>query len=446
MRTNKTILIVFSLLSLNACSSVSDMFVSADDTPPLEGERISILELQKTLTPDATSKENENIFLPQLWVNESWPQAGGLPDHVMQNLSFSREAPQKIWSTNIGKGSRDDLPLNAAPIIADNRVVTLDAKATLRGFNAETGKGLWKKDVGSKQEREEVITGGVAYGNAMLFVTNGHDEILAISPEDGTILWRKVLPAPSRAAPTILLGRVYVSTIDSRLIALNASDGASLWEYRGVGETAGLFGAASPTVDQNIVIVGFSSGELTALRVENGSVAWSDNLSDVNTLGGGLESLSDITAMPLMAQGLVIAMSYNGKMVAIDKRTGSRVWQREIGGTQTPWVAGNMLFALSSENQLIGISLLDGAVFWITELARYKDEKHKKDLIRWSAPLMAGDRLILSGSHGKMIEIDPRNGDVLRETKTKENVQLPMAVSNDTLYVLSEKGKLIAYK
>ncbi len=446
MKINKTPLIVFALLSLNACSTVSDMFVSADEKPALEGERISVLELQKTLKVDAPLKENESIAIPQAWQNPAWPQAGGLPNHSMQNLSFSADVPKEVWSAKAGRGSKDSLPLNAQPVVAEGMVFTLDTKATLRAFNADNGKEIWSKDVSSREEKEDVITGGVAYAHSTLFVTNGYDEVLAISPRDGNILWRKSLPAPSRAAPSILSGRIYISTIDSRLIALNAKDGSGLWEYRGVGETTGLLGAASPAVNQNTVIGVFSSGEVTAFRVENGSVAWSDNLSSMNSFSGGLQSISDITAMPVMSQGLVITMSYGGKIAAIDERTGNRVWQRDIGGTKTPWATANALYVLSTDNQLIGINIINGSIFWITELAQFEDEKRKKGSVQWSTPIMAGERLILAGSHGYMIEVNPHNGEMIRKTRTKTKIRLAPAIANNMLYMLAENGRLVAYR
>lgn len=449
MKINKTHLFVFSLLSLNACSSIpvmSDMFISENETPPLKGERISVLELQKTLKVDTPANKDEKPFLPKSWQNPAWPQAGGFPNHSMQNLAFSDNTPKKLWSIKAGRASRGDLPLNSPPIIADNRVFTLDTKTKLYAFDANSGAKIWSRDVGSLKEKEDVITGGVAYAHKTLFVTNGYDEALALSPEDGEILWRKTLPSPSRAAPTIIADKVYISTTDSRLIALNAADGSGLWEYRGVGETAGLLGAASPAASKNIVIGVFSSGEITALRTENGSVAWSDNLSSVNNSGGGLESISDITAMPVMHQGIVIAMSYSGKIAAIDERSGIRIWQREIGGTRTPLVAGSALFVLSSENQLIGMNLSNGSIFWIKELERFENEKHMKNPLQWSSPVMAENRLILVSSNGILLEINPDNGDIINKTKIKDKVRLAPALANNTLYMLSENGKLSAYR
>ncbi|MFP4098699.1 MAG: PQQ-binding-like beta-propeller repeat protein [Alphaproteobacteria bacterium] len=445
MKNKETALIILSLLSLTACSSVSNIFSPVDKTSKLEGERISVLELQKDLSVD-TQLRGESIILPQAWNNQSWPQAGGFPTHAMQNLSFSKEPPQKLWSTEIGQGSSTGLPLNAPPIVAEGKIFTLDARARLSAFNAETGKELWSIDISSKKEKEHVITGGISHAHNTLFVTNGHGEAMALSPLDGSLIWRKNLPASSRAAPSILSGKVYISTIDSRLIALNAKDGAGLWEYHGTGETAGLFGAASPAVNHDVVIAAFSSGEITALRVENGAVIWSENLSAVNTTGSGLTSLSDIKAMPVITQGLVIAMSYGGKIAAIDERTGARIWQREISGTRTPWVAGKMMFVLSSENQLIGMNTQSGAIFWIEQLAQFEDEKRKKHPVKWSDPILAEGRIILAGSHGQMIEVNPNNGKIIHAAQTKQNIRLSPALANQTLYLLSEDGRLTAYR
>ncbi len=380
MVKNKPILFVLCLMSLTGCSKVTGIFDSKEEERILEGDRISVLQLQKSLTADTPLQVGEQFAFPTAWQNKAWPQAGGYPNHSMQNLSLSGDGLQRIWSTNIGRGSTDELPLTAQPVVADDRIFTLDTKNKVSALDASTGKKLWSVNVKSKDEDDPVIGGGLAFAHQVLFVTNGYDEVLALSPESGETLWRKTLPSPSRAAPTILSGRVYISTIDSRLVALDEKDGSSLWEYRGIGESAGLFGAASPAANKDIVVPVFSSGEVTALRVENGSVAWSDNLSNVRRFGGGLESMSDITAMPILDQGVVVAMSFGGKLVAIDERTGTRIWQRDIGGSQTPWIVGNNLFVLSSDNQLIGLSYLMVQFFGLRNFHVLKMRKIKKIL------------------------------------------------------------------
>ncbi len=446
MIKNKTLLLVMCSVSLAGCSSVSNLFSKDEPEHRLEGERISVLELQKSLTPERTLEEGTEFSLPQQWDNTSWPQAGGYPNHSMHNLSLSENKLERAWKSDIGQGSTGDLPLNAQPIVAEGKVFALDTDLRLSAFDAQNGKNLWRVKVEHEDEDEKVIGGGIAYAHGTLYVTNGYDEVLAISPSNGDIQWRKRLPTPSRAAPTVLDGRLFVTTIDSRLVALSAKDGTGLWEYNGIGETAGLLGAASPGANADIVVPVFSSGEVTALRVENGSVAWSDNLASVRKYGGGLESLSDIRAMPIVDRGIIIAVSFSGKLAAIDERTGTRIWQKEISSLQTPWVAGNLLFVLSSDNQLVALSMVDGSIFWIKQLPQFEDEKDKEDPIHWSGPVMAGDRLIVVSSDGKLLEISAHNGDIEQTIKTGANIQITPVVANNTLYMLSDSGVLFAYR
>jgi len=446
MINKKTILIVSSCATLTACSTATNLFGGAKQSPTLEGERISVLELEKKLSPDNIIKANQQFDLPQAWNNNAWPQAGGYPNHSMQNLSFTSDEPKRVWSASIGRGSTDEIPLTAQPVLNGNIIYTLDTKSRLSAFDTEKGKKIWSVNVKHEDEDEFVISGGISYAHNTLYVTNGYDELLAVSPDNGDITWRTRLPAPSRAAPTIIGGRVFVSTIDSRLIALSANDGTSLWEYTGIGQTTGLLGAASPAANNNIVVGVFSSGEITALRVENGSVAWSDNLTNIRRFGGGLDSLSDIKAMPIIDSGMVISISFGGKIAAIEERSGTRIWDRDISGLQTPWIVGNLLFVLSSNNELITMNARNGSIFWIEQLPKFEDEEDKEDPIQWSGPILAGGRLILTGSHGYILEINTHNGEILRKTRTKQKTRITPIIANDTLYVLSENGTLTAYR
>ena len=427
------------LMALTACG------IGEKDRAPLKGERISVMDLQQSLEPDDAQPAPENAFNnPQAWHNEFWPQAGGYPNHSMQHLALNEGDLKLAWSADIGPGSTKKLPLNAQPVVVDGRVFTLDTKSMISAFNIKDGKRIWRESVASPGESDSVIGGGMAFSNAVLYVTNGYNEVLALNPENGKIFWRKDLPAPSRAAPTIMDNRLYVSTLDSRVLALNPQNGDVLWEYIGIGETAGLVGAASPAANYDIVVPVFSSGEVTALRVENGSVAWSDNLSNLRA-AGGLASLSDIKALPIIDKGLVIAISFSGRIVAIDERSGNRVWQREFGGDQTPWVTGNYVFVLSENNELVALSRDTGVIHWVTQLDKYaRDDDDEK--LRWSGPVMAGGRLLLASTDERLIEVTPETGEIKAQKRIGTDVVIPPVVADKTLYILGENGTLQAFR
>lgn len=436
------ILTIGACLLLTACSG-GDLF--SQDDPALEGERISVLELQKSLEPDNAALNADSIQIPNAWKNDFWPQTGGYPNHAMQHLALGESPLKERWSASIGEGSSDELPLTATPVVVDGRVFTLDTEARLSAFDAQSGERLWRKNVSDVSEDEHVIGGGIAFANAVLYVTTGYDEALAVDPQTGDILWRRDLPAAVRAAPTVIDERIFIMTLDGRLLALNALDGSTLWEYIGLSESAGLIGAASPAANRDIVVPAFSSGELTALRVINGSVAWSDNLSNVRRMGG-LESISDIRALPVIDRGLVIAISFSGRLTAIDERTGTRVWQREIGGAQTPWVAGDQIYLISTDNELVALNRDNGAILWVSALPKYEDPDDIDDKIIWSGPALAGGRLLVTGSHGRIIEVDPQNGSALQELNLQTRISLPPVIAGETLYILDDRGQLTAWQ
>lgn len=432
----KNIALIALALSVAGCS-----VFDKKEAPPLEGERISVLELEQALEPDDAVLEAQGLITPAPWKNSFWPQAGGYPNHSMQNLDLGEGELKKAWSTDIGKGSTDEIPLTAQPVLVDGEIFTLDTKSKLSAFDIKTGKKVWDKNIGNKEEDDNVISGGIAYASGVLYVTNGYNEVVAVHPANGDVFWRTKLPAPSRAAPTILGGRLYVTTLDNRLLAMNAKDGSVLWEHIGFSETASLIGAASPAANYDVVIPAFSSGEITALRVENGSVAWSDNLSNLKKLGG-LAGLSDIRALPVIDKGLVFAISYSGRMVAIDERTGQRVWQREIGSGNTPWIAGNHIFVLTSDNELVALGRNTGSIRWVTQI----ESDGRSDNFFLAGPIMAGGRLILAGTSGIVIEADPNDGSIIRKWDAGDTIAIPPIVAGGVMYILDEDGTLSAYK
>lgn len=413
-----------------------------DDAPPLPGARMAALPVDLTALDSQTLG---TFALPDPWVNEAWPQAGGFPGHAMQNVALPTGSLNQQWAVDIGQGTMRDAPLTSAPVIEGGRVFALDSAGDLSVLDATTGRLHWRHYIGSRDEDDYASGGGVAVDGDTVYVTNGYAEAVALSTEDGKEYWRTRLSAPARAAPSVLDGRVMVMTIDGQIHALEAITGKVLWSYRGLAEGTGVLGAAAPAMNRDLVIVPFSSGEIVALRVENGAVAWSDQLAQMMRFGG-IGSLSDIRALPVLDGGLVFAMSYGGRLVAIDERTGARVWQRDIGGTDTPWVVGDNLFVLSKDAQLLALDRQTGAMRWRLDLPRYHDPVSKDEPILWSGPIVAGGRIMVWQADGVVYNINPSTGQVMGDWKLDQSPVVPMAIADETLYVLGRDGTVAAWK
>jgi outer membrane protein assembly factor BamB len=363
----------------------------------------------------------------------------------MIHLALSQGTLKKQWSSSIGAGATGTTPLSAQPVLAEGSIFTLDTKARVKAFNAANGDTLWTAKTKPEKEDDTVIGGGLAYAGGRLFITNGFNEVLALNPKNGQEIWRTKISNAARSAPSAMPDRVYVVTIDNETIALDASNGAPLWTHQGLSETTGLLGAASPAANNDIVLPAYSSGEIYALQSETGAPLWSDTIAPLARAGTGA-SFSDIRGLPVIDRGTVIAISYGGRIAAIEERTGARKWDAPIAGAQTPFVSGNRVYLVSAESSVYALDLENGTTLWKTQLPRYENEKKLKDPIVWYGPLLAGNRLILTSSNGWARDIDPKTGAITKEWETGQDVIAAPIVANETLFLLSQGGTLTAWK
>lgn len=434
---------------LTTCVAVSLLLAGCSDwlgepeEPPLPGERIPILSLERGVRADPQIADLD-VRLPPPWENKEWPQSGGWPSHAMHHLAAGG-ALDTLWETDIGQGSDSEQRLLAQPVVADGIVYSMDAGATVRAFEIATGDQVWSRDLEPDDDDEGILGGGLAFSDGRLFVTTGFAHVLALNAKSGETVWRKSVAGPMRAAPTIYAGRVYVVTIANELFALAADDGRSLWNHVGIVEAAGLLGGAAPAADDGIVIVPYSSGEIVALRAENGRVVWSDSLTALRRTDP-ISSLAHIRGMPVIDRGRVFVVSHSGRMAAIDLRTGNRIWERNIGGTNAPWVAGNFIYVVTRDSELVCLSWRDGRVRWVQPLQRFEDEEDQTDPILWAGPVLAGDRLIVASSHEEVWSLSPYSGKLLGRIELSSPVLMAPAIANETLFLLTDDADLIALK
>lgn len=414
-----------------------------EEKKPLPGERIPVILQDADVTPDPRIADLR-VMLPPPQANADWPQAGGYPDHAMHHLAVSGNL-QRAWAVDAGAGSSANRRLLTPPVVAEGRVYTMDIDFDVSAFDAQTGGRIWSHSLNVPDDDDEAFGGGLAVAYGRLYVATGYGALFALDAREGKVLWQKPLPGPVRGAPTVSDDRIFVVTIDNQLSVLNATSGEKLWSHSGLSESAGLLGAGSPAVTAGTVVVPYSSGELFALRMENGRPFWSDNLISVRGLDA-MSSLADIRGNPVIDRGLVYAVSHSGRFVAIDQRTGARAWERSISGVETPWVAGNFIYLVGTSGELYCITRRDGRIRWVQPLPRWSDPEDKEGRIKWSGPVLAGDRLIVPGSHGEALSVSPYTGELLGSIELPEGVNLAPVVAGGTVYFLTDDGQLIAYR
>lgn len=437
-------------VSLSGCDMVDSIF--GKSKVPLPGERIAVFSERGELEPDK-DMANVPVVLPTPVVNSSWPQSGGFANYAMYNLAVG-DSPQIIWTADVGAGTTspgwisftESRILTTPPVVADGKVFAKDAQSTVSAFNADTGQLIWRVTLKPEKARDsDEFGGGLAYYGGRLFVTTGFAAVFSLDPNDGKEIWMSTTSAPVRGAPLVFGDRVFAIGIDNKLQALAAVDGSDLWQYSGLQESAGFVGGNSPAGSNDYVVAPFSSGELVGLRIDNGRPIWNESMVGARGEVRAFGNLTDIRGRPVIDRGMVLAMGTAGQLSAVELNSGQRVWERGIGGYQTPWVAGRFVFVTTNSADIAAVSRDNGKVKWVTPLTQYEDDKRRKPVL-WSGPVLAGDRLLVAGTLGDLLAISPYSGEILGKLEVRDPVRLAPVIANRTIYVLTDRGRLIALR
>jgi outer membrane protein assembly factor BamB len=378
------------------------------------------------------------VLLPKAVINQDWPQVGGHPSHVMPPLVLNHTL-SLLWSNNTIAGSNSERRLLSGPVSDGQHLYALSADGEVMALSHVNGEVAWRADIVPEGESRNLLGGGVAYAKGSVFVTTPFNQVFCLEASNGKIKWQQSVNSPVRTSPTVREDRVFVVTINNELQVFDAISGQSLWHHNGLVESAGLLGGAAPAVGEGVVVVPYSSGEIYALRVDNGYQLWADNLFSTRHLDA-VSTMAQIKARPIINQGIVYVVSHGGRMAAIDLRSGRRLWDLDIAAIRTPAVVGDFIFVITLQNELICLHRETGAVRWVRALPKGRGD------ISWAGPLVTGDALLIVGSDGRIVQLQAADGKVISQISTDNAIKISPMVAGKTLFILHDNGQLSAYQ
>lgn len=418
------------------------------DKGPLDvtGERISVIRENKNIKPDYSTRQIQ-VKLPRAKINYSWEQNGLTSSHRGEHLRSGGNLDE-IWNITFGEGSSKRNVLISTPVADSNNVYTVDAEGVVRAFDLAKGKEVWEKKLkptNKKAKNNSMSGAGIAMKSDKLFVTTGFGQVFALNKNDGSVVWNHDIKSPIRIAPSVDDELVIVQSLDNGIFALNVNTGNELWKDKLEEEATTMIGGGSPAYNasKDLVLAGFSNGQIQAYKASTGTPLWSEWVVPASST----ESLADITAIkanPIIDNDTAYVVGYNGPMVAIDIRTGARIWQREISSSSQPWLAGNFLFVLTEDSDLVAINKQDGKIVWTTIIPYAKDDE--KLGVFTSGPILANDALLVTSSNGKLFSISPYNGRIMGVADIAEGVETSPIMANETLLITTKEAEITAYK
>ncbi|MFW2586705.1 PQQ-binding-like beta-propeller repeat protein [Sagittula sp. SSi028] len=442
MQRKATILTTLGILALAGCS---------ERDPILPGERLNVREVLETRAgTDAAEVVNQSLPLsvPAAVSNASWAQSPVSPGVRVSNAALSA-VPQPLFATSIGTGDTRRTRLNADPVVADGRIYTMDSQSVVRA-TAANGEALWSVDLTPAREGAAVTQGGgLARGGNALFVASGYGEVVALDPATGAELWTQKLGGTATGAPSYADGLVYIVSGDTTGWAIEADTGRVRWQMEGQGDVNNVAGAPAPAVGDQHVVFAFGNGTIQGAFREGGLRLWSTELVGRRN-GVTVAGIDDITGDPLISGGTVYAGNHSGRVAAFTLYDGERLWSAEYGALGPLWPAGDSVFFVSDRHQLVRLNANTGTPVWEIDLPGYKPtrrpNKRRADAYANLGPVMAGGRLWVAGSDGQLRGFDPASGAQVASIEIPGGATTRPVVAGNTLYVVSKKGVLHAYR
>nr|WP_321440198.1 PQQ-binding-like beta-propeller repeat protein [uncultured Hyphomonas sp.] len=434
------------ILGLTACSSLPS-FGSSKAKELAEAEKAGRITM--VLSDDKIEANPElatqTITLPPAQTLESWTQAGANAEKVVGHIKAA-ETLTIAWRNGVGKGSGKKSALSTPPVASKTAIYTLDADQQVVATDISSGRTLWRKKLKGLSKRDKAaLGGGLAVDGDKLIVASGFGYVTALDANTGEELWKNPMNAPMTGAPTIRDGRIFVESNNNEIFALAMNDGEVEWSDQAISETARVLGSPSPAAVEDFVIAPYSSGEVIAYLASNGRRLWTDAISQAGRFTP-ISEINDIGSRPVLAGGLVFASSQSGITIAIDGRSGQRVWSKQIGSVQAPAVTGEQMFVIGTDGQLACLNTTSGEVYWVVQLQQFEKEKKKKKRISYSGPVVASDRVLVVSSTGKLLAFSPQTGEEVGSLKLGDRVYLEPIAAQDKLFILTDDAKLIAIK
>jgi len=352
----------------------------------------------------------------------------------------SRFEPEVVWSHSVGDGV-GKFYSQLSPVVTDDRVFAAARDGDVAAFDKQTGDRQWSVDLSDQPENEEKrsarLSGGLTAFYGKLFLGSENGVVYALNAENGEVLWQTTVPGEVVASPAVEDGRVVVLTTSGRLVALDTDEGKLQWTLSEEQPPLTLRSAGAPIITNGAVLYGRADGKVGIALLSNGQPVRQSKVADPRG-ATELDRMVDVDAAPLIAGDELYAIAYNGQLMARKLMTGDEVWKRKYSGYRDMAVTGNAIVLTDSRSHLFAVDRRNGLELWSNTQLENRTV---------TAPVILGDYVVVGDVEGYLYWLDRTDGTIkaMQQLDSSGLYAAPL-VDGDTLYVQSRGGKLYALK
>ena len=340
--------------------------------------------------------------------------------------------PSTAWDVSVGSGI-GDFYSNLHPAYADSVVYAADRKGTVKAVNADDGKEVWSVNLAEKDgwfsRKPALLSGGLTVSGGHVYVGSEKAQVYALDAGDGSIVWQTTAAGEVLSRPTASDGLVLVHTSNGQLQALDENSGVVKWTVNLDMPALSLRGESAPAVAYGAAIVGGDNGRVSAVLMQQGQLIWQQRISQA-TGTTEIDRLSDVDTTPVIVNGVVYALAYNGNLTALDLRSGQIMWKRELGSVNDFIVDGNRIYIVDQNDRILALTTDGGVTLWT-----------QSDLLHrlLTAPALYNGSLVVGDSEGYMHWVNPEDGRFEAQQKVDSSGFLTEPVVADGKLLIQAK-------
>ncbi|MCX6124597.1 MAG: PQQ-binding-like beta-propeller repeat protein [Proteobacteria bacterium] len=231
-----------------------------------------------------------------------------------------------------------------------------------------------------------------------LFFSTRSGKVYSVNAATGLKNWEIALDSYVERPLVFSGGQLYLVTVGQVAYSLDANSGKRLWVYdAGFPEHITVRRPPAPLVFEDRMIFGIASGELVALKANDGKVSWRYNPLYVDG------RFHDPVGEMILSNGKLLIARYDGLVAQIDMGPDRKVvWQDKTTSVSTSTFRGGRYYVGLVSGDVVAYDTSNGRVIWRTNTAATPSF------------ISVGETTIYSvATDGRMFALDMSSGDII---------------------------------
>ena len=189
-------------------------------------------------------------------------------------------------------------------------------------------------------------------------------------------------------------------------------------------------------VRDGMLYVGFPGGKLVALDASNGAQLWEATVA-LPRGATELERVADVMGNPAADERQVCAVAYQGRVACFDRRNGAPLWARDTSSNSGLAMDDRNVYVTDDKDAVTAYDKTSGRAGW------RQDKLARRQV---TAPLALGDWVVVADREGVVHVLSAEDGSFVARASVDSSVRTAPVDIGPGFAVQTDKGSVVAFR